>query len=121
MSGDICFVLITRRLYSFGGLLDEPAADSAIDAFVGFAIFPVEVQEGLRVEGVVAFQTHLCPVVDVAVGLGGKRLQKYHGAVAEVGVGTPLPVGEHDGNDGIDDDGVDGLLAKEPGEEEETL
>ncbi len=114
----LCNVFVANVLFFVTALTDgprliadEPAADAAFHAFVRLAVFAVEVEQGLRLEGVVRLVAGSLPSGYVAVGLGREMFQQGEGPFGERFVQFPLAKSQKNGCDGVDDDGLGGLSA----------
>ena len=91
-------------LEEIGSTADEFVAETATEAVVGFAIFAVELDEGLGIGG--GFTMHSCirPSADNAVGFGFLLLKEMKGTLAEFFRTLIATIGEKERCNGVDDE-----------------
>ena len=70
-------------LEEIGDTADEFVAETATEAVVGFAIFAVELDEGLGIGGGFTMHSSFQPSADDAVGFGFLLLKEMEGTLAE--------------------------------------
>ena len=99
-------MLFLHFLEEIGGTTDEFVAETATEAVVGFAIFAVELDEGLGIGGGFTMHTCIRPSAHNAVGFGLLLLKEMEGTFAEFLRTLIATIGEKERCNSVNDEQI---------------